>query len=63
VLSGVPESDLRGGPRLSLPWELAVIRDTVPRQAGETNQDYARRLREQQPGLSQTELSLLSGAL
>jgi hypothetical protein len=63
ALSGVPESDLRGAPRRSLPVALAAIRDTMPRRAGETNQDYAGRLREERPGLSQTELSLLSGAL
>jgi hypothetical protein len=63
VLSGVPESHLRGGPPLSLPAELFAIRDAMPRREGETDQAYTHRLREQWPGLTQTELSLLSGAL
>jgi hypothetical protein len=42
---------------------LAAIREAMPRRDGEANLAYARRLREQQPGLSLSELSLLSGAM
>jgi hypothetical protein len=54
LISGAPESHLRRQ-------QLAAIRDGLPRRDGETNQAYARRLLQERPDLSLSELSVLLG--
>jgi hypothetical protein len=64
LLSGAARNHLCRDPAmLARPMDLAAIRDAVPRRDGESDHAYARRLHEQRPGLSLSELSLLSGAL
>jgi hypothetical protein len=61
-LSGVTVSRLNQDPAFRvLPPYLDPIREQVPQREGEKNQAYARRLRQERPQLTRSEISQLSG--